>query len=391
MEVLRPDRGALLELLLACSLAACTSLSLDDLQRGASSQDGGDDAATDGAVERSDGGDGDGGDGDGDGDGEAPQPRCDEGKACALTDDLEGMCLAGECVQCANDDDCAPTGLTCREAYCTEDHTCSTRIVEEGTACEGGYCSDAAECVDCAIDDNCEQNEVCEGHRCACKPGFVANAGDEPGCNLDECALEDDNRCATPGGNTCANTDEGYTCACEPPWKLGETDAGPQCFQGGDGTMATVTNGATWLVSPNFVLACSNVFADPLPAGCAVDANNDALLGNVVWLNLCALGPPPCNKLGANTQGLLSTELQRVTYSAPLESYGDPTGEFTNEIQDPAAGDVILVRTLSTLGVMRIMSVGTEMTFEWASVWRDHCFLEGGATCTAECNCPGAP
>jgi hypothetical protein len=38
---------------------------------------------------------------------------------------------------------------------------------------------------------------------------------------------------------------------------------------------------------------------------------------------------------------------------------------------------------------MRIVSVDTQLTFEWATLWRDHCFLRGGASCLAACDCKG--
>ena len=259
--------GVLLFASFAC--VACTTLRLDDVERGAT-VDGG----PDGAIDRDGGGDGDGGASDGDGGdgGDASEsmacerdpdacPLCSDGDGCTLGDEGDGVCVDGECVQCADDDDCEPTPLTCREAYCTDQHACSTRPAETGSSCSGGFCNDEADCVDCALDENCAANEACESERCACKPGYVPNTGDAPGCNVDECALEDDNRCALPGGNTCTNIDDGYTCSCEAPWKEGPTDNGPQCFQGGDGAVATVTNGATWNISPSFALLCSNAFA----------------------------------------------------------------------------------------------------------------------------------
>jgi hypothetical protein len=103
------------------------------------------------------------------------------------------------------------------------------------------------------------------------------------------------------------------------------------------------------------------------------------------------LAPAPCNSIGGNGSALTAAELQRVNYSAAIETYGELEGEFTISIDAPAVGDVILVRTLGVFGVMRIMSPpGTELTFEWTAIWRDHCFLPGGASCTEACNCPGA-
>jgi len=380
--------------LFAC--VACTELRVDDVEGGATI-----DGGPDGAIDRDggDGGDGDGGDGDGDGDASESMacerdpdacPLCSDGDSCALGEEEDdGVCVDGECVQCADDDDCEPTPLSCREAYCTDRHACSTRPVANGSACSGGFCNDEADCVECAIDENCAANEACESERCACKSGYVPNSGDDPGCNFDECVLEDDNRCALPGGNTCANTDEGYSCSCDAAWKEGPTESGPQCFQGGDGAVATVTNGATWNISPGFALLCSNAFAETPPVECPLGTDGKPLLGHVAWLNLCGLVDPPCNSLVTRGQALLAADLQRVTYSASLESYGEAEPTLATEIFDPAVGDVILVRTLSLVGVMRITEAsGSALTFEWASVWRDHCFLPGGTTCSAVCNCP---
>lgn len=381
---------AWLGLMFSWACVGCTTLSLDDLRNGAQGPDAGPDGGGDsGADSGADAGD------DAaelDPDDRGPRPQCEgkrDGAACVLNDDQDGVCVDDVCAQCASDDDCAPTPLTCREAFCSDAHVCSTRPVAKGSACTGGFCNADAQCVECALDENCDDNEQCDAERCGCKPGYAPNTGDAPGCNFDECALEDANRCAQSAGNTCTNSDDDYGCACEAPWKLGDTDDGPQCFQGGDGTMASVPNGSTWSFVSSFSLVCNDAFVTPPPAGCPVEANGDRILGHLIWLNVCGLGDPPCNTLAARGKGLLAADLQRVSYSAPLESYGDPTGEFTVEIQDPAPGDVILVRTLGTLAVMRIIAFSNgELSFEWATVWRDHCFLPGGATCTAECNCP---
>ena len=316
-------------------------------------------------------------------------PRRD-GVSCKLSADETGVCASGQCAQCVVDSDCTPTQLTCRRAVCTAAHACSTEPRDKGTPCSGGFCNEQAECVECALDENCDANEQCAAQRCECKPGHVPNTGATAGCNFDECALDDDHRCGSAqSGNRCVNTDDGYGCSCETGWQTGNTDRGPQCYRGGSGTVATVPNGATWNLSGGVDVVCPNIVADPPLPECPSNGQGGVAQGQVWWLNICGLEPAPCNAIAADGPGLLAAKLQRVNYSGTLESYGEPSGLFTQRVESLVPGDVILVQTLSTLGLMRIMAVSTELTFEWASIWRDRCFVPGGPSCSAACDCPG--
>jgi hypothetical protein len=303
-----------------------------------------------------------------------------------------GTCIDGRCVQCAADDECPASQLDCRRARCTEDGLCATRALPTGSACAGGFCNAASECVECALDENCGSNGACVDERCGCKPGFVANRTGPRGCSFDECARDDDHRCGwSDFGSRCVDTDEGHECGCDPPWKAGSTLLGPQCYQGGGGATVTIPNGGTWNAVMSPALVCANLLADPPLAECPRDGDGKLIAGQVSWVNLCGFGPPPCMALSADGRGLGGlARLQRATYSAPLEEYGDPAaGPWAQRFDEIAAGDVFLVETLTALGVMRIVTAGAELTFEWATIWRDHCRLPGGATCLAECNCEG--
>lgn len=317
----------------------------------------------------------------------------DDGSECARGD-ATGVCVSGACVECDEDEDCsAPDADACAEAYCDPKGRCGVRTRVTGSACEGGFCNDEASCVQCATDANCGEHARCRAETCECEAGFVANTGSTLGCNLDECATLDDNHCATAVvDNECANTDDGYSCSCnqDQGWKLGGNKNAPQCYLGGDGATFTVPNGATWNVVPGPTLVCSSVIADPPPAGCPLGDDGKALHAQLSWLNLCVLGPPPCTSLAGNSNGFLSTNLQRTSYSAALQDYGDPDPMGADHIDDIKVGDVILVQTLTALHAMRITTISNaEMTYEWATLWRDHCAAPGGATCLKSCGCEG--
>jgi hypothetical protein len=292
-----------------------------------------------------------------------------------------GECSSGKCVQCADDSACR-TAATCQEAFCrTSDNTCQQRPLANGADCGGGkVCDGAARCVECTSAAQCGENAICLANACRCNPGFVANPTGK-GCNFDDCAKFDDNRCGVDPstGNACKNTVDNYECTCAAPWKLG-TD---QCFQSGTG--ATVKNGASWDVLPAFKVVCDFAF----------DTNNPcAVTGELAWLNVCGLEgtkPGDCSSIAGKTETLAAVSLRRVAYSGALENFGTPPADgFGERVLLPAVGDVIVVQSLTAYVVMRITALDSAaMTYDWAMVWRDACWRPGGATCTAACGCPG--
>ncbi|HET6336285.1 MAG TPA: hypothetical protein VFG30_23850 [Polyangiales bacterium] len=292
-----------------------------------------------------------------------------------------GSCLDGRCVQCANDAGCSTAGV-CQEPFCrSSDNTCQQRPLSNGADCGGGkVCDGAARCVECTSNLQCGNNATCVANACRCNAGSVKNTTGN-GCNLDECAKVDDNRCGsdTSTGNTCLNTQDGFDCTCAAPWKLG-TD---QCFQNGSGRMAK--NTSSWNVVPAFEVVCDNAFdtANPCPGG------------QLTWLNVCGLpdtNPANCSSLAGKQDTLGTVQLRRVSYTGALEQFGGatPGDVFVDHIDLPAVGDVILVQGLTALYVMRITAVdGSALTYDWAMLWRDTCWRPGGATCSAACGCPG--
>lgn len=293
-----------------------------------------------------------------------------------------GTCSSGQCVECRVDGDCG-RATACEEAFCrSSDNTCQRRPAPPGAACERGrVCDGAGECVECSADLHCGANAACVDNSCRCNPGYAENPNGD-GCNFDECANFDDNRCgADPAtGNTCTNTVDGYDCGCRAPWKLGND----QCFRGGTSSdVRTVRNGSSWNVVPEFGVVCDNAF----------DANAPCIAGQLTWLNVCGLPesqPHDCSALVGNTDGLGAVNLKKVAHTGPLQEYGQPNGQGTERVFLPAAGEVILVQTLTTMYVMRIQSVDSgSLTYEWAEAWRDACWRPGGLTCTAACSCPG--
>jgi hypothetical protein len=292
-----------------------------------------------------------------------------------------GNCQAGRCVQCRADADCPAAG-TCEQAFCrSSDYTCQLRPAPSGAACSGDdVCDGAGRCVACIGDAQCGAHGVCQNAECGCEPGYVQRAG---GCELDACAKFDDNRCGASDdtGNRCLTTPGGYTCSCGAAWQTGEG----QCYQSGSGASAhTVANGSTWNVLPEFAVTCENAFDTNMPC---------ASPGQLIWLNLCGLpdtNPEDCSSLGGNTDTLAAVTLRRVSYSGPLQDFGDPGVEGGGDrVLLPAVGDVILVQSLVALHIMRITALSAEsMTYEWATLWRDTCWRPGGASCTAACSCP---
>jgi hypothetical protein len=310
-----------------------------------------------------------------------PKPAADGGRCNAAFG--AGSCLSGRCVQCAADSACRTAGV-CQEPFCrTSDNTCQQRPLANGVACAGGkVCDGAARCVECTSSLQCGDNATCVANACRCNAGYAKNATGT-GCNFDDCAKLDDNRCgADPAiGNTCVNTSDGYDCTCAAPWKLGSD----QCFQAGSGTTArTVKNGSSWNVVPDFAVVCDNAF----------DPNVPCPGGQLTWLNVCGLPdttPATCSTIAGKTDTLAAVTLRRVTYAGALEEFGGSPGEgFTESVVLPAVGDVLLVQSLTALYVMRITALDAGgMTYDWAIVWRDTCWRPGGLTCSASCNCPG--
>jgi len=312
---------------------------------------------------------------------EPPPQRCDAAGAprCA-----SGVCgPSGTCVACLADADCMPAA-ECEQASCrTTDNSCQRRPKAAGVACaDGNVCDGAGECAECTTDLHCGSNASCVENACRCEPGFAPNPTAR-GCNFDECAKFDDNRCGAADGtaNRCLNTVDNYDCTCGLGWQSGAD----QCFQSGTGTSSrTVSNGASWNVLPLFEIKCANAFDTNVPCSAP---------GQLVWLNTCGLPevtPTSCSVIRGSQSSLLTVNLKRVEYTGALESYGVPTSSgFSDHIDDPKPSDVILVQTLTALYIMRILALdGAAMTYEWAAVWRDTCWRPGGVTCTAACGCP---
>ncbi|HKP59757.1 MAG TPA: hypothetical protein VJV78_23700 [Polyangiales bacterium] len=294
-----------------------------------------------------------------------------------------GGCLAGRCVQCIDDGDCSGSGV-CQEAFCrSADNSCQLRPKSSGTDCAGGkVCDGAAHCVECTANAHCGANAVCLTNACHCTEGFAKNPNDK-GCNFNECAKFEDNRCGvTDGGaNSCTNTVDGYDCGCGAGWKVGND----QCFKGGSGTgTRTVPNGASWNVIGDFGIVCENAFG-----------NAPCNPGQLTWLTVCGLPdtkPQDCSSIWRNNpESLGAVSLMRVDYNGSLEAYGDPPTQVTGDkVFLPAVGNVILIQSVASLQIIRIAAVGPEgLTYEWAELWRDTCWRQGGRMCTAACGCPG--
>ena len=292
----------------------------------------------------------------------------------------DGSCAAGQCVQCREDQDCSGASA-CQQDYCrASDNTCQRRPRSTGSPCgDDQVCDATGRCVECTADVHCGDNALCLANACQCQRGHVANASGK-GCNFDECAQFDDNRCGTADGtgNRCHNDEQGYTCSCGAGWSSGDG----QCFQSGTGQF--VRNGASWDVFPQFNVVCDNAFdADrPCPEK-----------GQLTMLNVCGLpdvDPNDCSAISGRTDGLRAAALARVNHTGPLETFGRPPSRTTDRIAQLQAGQVITVQTLSALVLLRIVAFdGEGMTYDWAAVWRDTCWRPGGLTCTAACNCPG--
>lgn len=292
----------------------------------------------------------------------------------------DGLCLSGQCVQCRADSDCSGAGA-CQEDFCrSSDNTCQRRARSTGTNCGGERVCDAAgRCVECTADLHCGANALCLDNACQCQLNFVDNPASR-GCNFDECAQFDDNRCGTAEGtgNSCHNTEAGYTCSCGPGWSSGSD----QCFQSGTGRF--VKNGASWDVFPQFGVVCENAF----------DANTPCPeAGQLTMLNVCGLpdtDPNACSSIVGRTDGLRATGLARVDHTGSLEDFGRLPNRTTDRITQLQVGQVIAAQTLSALVMIRITAFNGEgMTYDWAAVWRDTCWRPGGLTCAAACNCPG--
>ncbi|HKU41417.1 MAG TPA: hypothetical protein VJR89_24840 [Polyangiales bacterium] len=291
-----------------------------------------------------------------------------------------GTCLAGSCVQCTRDAAC-PSSSVCQEGFCrTSDNTCQMRPKASGADCGGAkVCDGAGRCVECTAAEHCGDNATCLSNTCHCNNGFAPNPTGK-GCNFDECAKFDDNRCGVAqGGNTCTNTASGYDCTCAAPWQKGQG----QCFKSGTGR--TVRNGSSWNVLPDFAVVCENAFDTKNPCSAR---------GQLVWLNVCGLPdttPGNCSGFSTYSEGLAGVTARKVDYNGPLEQYGQPPADgFTDHVDNVQQGNTILVQSLATLYIMRVTSIDSmSMVYDWAELFRDTCWRPGGTRCTAACNCPG--
>lgn len=281
----------------------------------------------------------------------------------ADTVNCTGRCASsGRCVECLADGDCSAGVAECAEAFCnTTDGICERRALPAGRTCGTGYyCDGAARCVECTAAPQCGDHATCVASTCQCDPGYVSNPQGR-GCNFDECASPQDNRCggSAATGNVCMNTVEGYACSCGPGWTMGVG----QCYQGGTSSdVVTVPNGSSWNVVPEFGIVCPNAF----------DSSIECAKGQLTWLNVCGLpdaDPQRCASLAAATTDTEGVQLQRIAYSGPLQDIVVSAVPLVDNLPLVAVGDTIVVHVRSARYVMRIMSMNAEvMSYEWALV-----------------------
>lgn len=103
-----------------------------------------------------------------------------DGKACAVTPGLQGVCAAGSCVECVSAAQCndgiACTTDGCSNGSCVHVDGCQTGCGPDGAACTlptgAGVCSGGV-CVQCLSDGQCADGLVCTLD--ACSAGFCQN------------------------------------------------------------------------------------------------------------------------------------------------------------------------------------------------------------------------
>jgi hypothetical protein len=140
-------------------------------------------------------------------------------------------------------------------------------------------------------------------------------------------------------------------------------------------------------VVPEFRLLCENVFAPNANVMCPDK-------GQLTWVTLCGLPdttPATCSAIDGLQDSLAVVSLRKVDYAGPLEQYGNPPADgFGAKVENLQPGNVILVQSLASLYVMRLISISAEgLTYDWAMIWRDTCWRPGGPRCMASCSCPG--
>jgi hypothetical protein len=153
--------------------------------------------------------------------------NADDRAACTLPEGGDGLCLAGDCVECIEAADCDDDN-PCTEDACSPENVCSnTAIVDEVVSCDdGNACTQTDECdngqcvgrdeVVC-VQDACREAAVCDPLTGVCSTGAPLGAGfncdDGAFCNgADTCdgagsCLHAGDPCPGPDGdNNCAES-----------------------------------------------------------------------------------------------------------------------------------------------------------------------------------------
>ena len=104
------------------------------------------------------------------------QGTAHEGVGCSLTEDKEGSCLAGSCVECIYSFMCEEEEV-CIDNECVVDCTIEDAVAPDGKVCDeetrgwvecldgqdcdDGYCNKKNECVECLETGHCDDGQVC--------------------------------------------------------------------------------------------------------------------------------------------------------------------------------------------------------------------------------------